>query len=307
MRFFLAIVITMCALSIQAAEVDEIVDELLEGRGSPASYKAVMKEPSKALPRLISALEDPIADKRARSLRLLSRIRLPEARKAILRAMKEDSVWMNRHEAIWGTRNMVTVEAAAALEEAIKNDASGMNRVAAIRLLSHQLRGKSVSKLKPSLSDSDVIVKLAAARELGRYGDKSGLTVTEANLDHADARTRAMAYDALGMVGDNKHLPKLSKAAKDDSEQQVRIKADQSALSIEARSLKGKQRVDFVKNALADTSWAKRTWATADLADSGDANSVKILKEAAADPKHPAREECSQALARLEADDGGAR
>lgn len=66
---------------------------------------------------------------------------------------------------------------------------------------------------------------------------------------------RALACDALGMTGGDKHLPKLSK---EDFGQDIRIKAVHAALSTEVQSLKGKHRTDFVNAALTDESWAKR-------------------------------------------------
>lgn len=308
-RGYLAVVAILTAMvqGAYASTIEKSVNDVIGGEQRKAgdAYKEIMKAPREALPALVSALDDSNPDKRKRSLRMLGRLGLPESKNAVFRAMKSDPDWMVRHEAIWTANEMGDVDIVAPLREAIGRDSHGMNRAMAIRVLSFRLKAKSLAIIKHGLEDSDPIVKLASARELGRYGDNSGREVVERFLDHADWRTKAMAFEALAFVGDAKDMPRLIRIAADPNEnQQVQIKALQASLTIELKSMPNPGIRKYIDDALGSDSWAKRSWAATELLNRGDAQSLDTLRKAASSPGHPAQDDCAQALRQLQRGQG---
>lgn len=284
---------------LNAASPEDLVRELTQGNPHKAGDAAreLLKTPSAAVPALTAGLKDPKPDARKICLRLLGRIDTPESREAVLKSMSSDSDWVVRHEAIWAVKGTKAADVQAALTRVSRHDAHAMNRAAAVRVLSFLLGERSLPAIKENLEDKDALVALAAAKELGRYGDASGVKIAEAHLDDADWRIKAAAAEAMSTTGDQKHLARLRKLAEGAGEnQQVQVQAEQAIQAITFKGLPESDRLSHLKQALRSEKWAVRSWAAAELSRRKDADSDQVLEAAAADPKHPAREEASQGL-----------
>lgn len=298
--FLLSGVVLFSPLSrLHAASPEDLVKELTQGNLHRAGNAAreLLKTPSVVVPALAAGLKHPKPDARKMCLRLLGRIDTPESHEAVLNSISSDSDWMVRHEAIWAINDMKGADLEAALTKISRQDSHAMNRAAAIRVLSFHLGERAIPTIYEGLNDKEALVALAAAKELGRHGDGSGVKFVERYLDDPDWRIRAAAVEALSTVGGQKHLARLAKLAEAaDENQQVQVQAEQAIQAITFQRLTKQDKLPYLGRALKSNKWAVRSWATAELARRKDAESNQEIEAAAADPKHPGHEEASKAV-----------
>ena len=286
-----------------AQPATELINQL-RSRDSSATRRAVAEIMTSSwtfAPELAKALDDPDPEMRKKCLRLLGKIDRPDTHESVARAVTSDKEWMVRHEAIWALNEMRSNDLSS-VERALYDDSQPMNRIIAVRVLSFRLRNASIPQLQGALKDDSLLVKLAAARELGRYGVGSGKKLARSSLDDADWKIRAAAAEALATSGKESDIPSLKLLAENDQEnQQVRVKSAQAISNIEFRTTAPAQQVSFLESALGSSEWAVRTWAADVLYQRGDDDSRRVLAAAIEDKDHVGNEQARQALLRIEA------
>ena len=286
MKLLLFVIVGTVGLSSGAVAADMDVRDLINKDVSKQAQAAaeLRKNREAALPALLSALDAPEPELRAKSARLLKELKSPDSFKLLAAKAVSDTDWHVRQEAISAVGRFKHAEVEAVLRRALK-DAAPQNRIAAARLLSFRSRTKALPELKLLLADEDKAVRLTAAREMGRHGDRSALPIARDGLRDADWRVRAAACDAIGTNGDTTSRALLDKIAADKSEKPaVRLAALQAQHQID---LNGKssatEQVDFLEQSLGDPVGGVRAWAAFELARRAEPKALAILKRTGQD------------------------
>ena len=103
--------------------------------------------------------------------------------------------------------------ASEVLEVALGSDRSPAVREEAARALEkYTNRAKA---LKSALNDSDLIVRMTAARSLAGQGSSSGLKTAIQEVKSSDARVRVLAVEIIGLVGSVSNRVFLEEASRD--------------------------------------------------------------------------------------------
>lgn len=304
-QFFLAFLILNLCAEVCAAELRDEVRNLAskDKQVQERAVKTVLKNRVAAVPVLLEGLAERDPELRIHCLRLLRKIRSPASADGLVKALR-DPDWLVRQEAIAAVSQVKGSNAQTALESILEQDDNATNRVAALRHLSYRRGKAALSALKRSLADTDVIVRLNAARELGRHGNDSGFEMATASIQSSNWKERAAAADALGTIGRAEAIPVLEAVTKRPKEhQRVRLNAIGALNRIKLIPLKPASKIDFLGLALRNNDWAARVWAAAMLLERGGQADIKVLKDAANGMDHPGREQATQALVRLKGED----
>ncbi len=235
---------------------------------------------------------------RRRCLKILKRLRDPEAFEVFESAALTDSNARVRQEAISGISRLAVKRSGKVLEQVLRTENDLANRISAIRNLSSIEGKRAIPVLRETLGDSNALVRLNAARELGRNGIADAYDLAVSFLKSADWRERAAAAEAVGAIARKDALPLLRALFENPKEERrVQFDAISAIRHIELMQLPPGMRVAHLDDALSHSDWAVRTWAAAELANRRDAESKAVLESAVAKKAHVGREQARGALA----------
>jgi len=150
-----------------------------------------------------------------------------------------------------------------------------------------------VPALLQALGDEAEDVRKAAARALGRIGDRQAVPPLIQALGDEDEDVRSAAAKALGRIGDPRAVPVLIQAL-GDGDEDVR-KAAAEALG----GIGDRQAVPALLQALGDENWRVRSAAAEALGRIGDRRAVPSLLQALGDRDRRVRWAAAEALGRI--------
>lgn len=184
---------------------------------------------------------------------------------------------------------------------AVRTEPDTLARATAVRLLSYYDGKHSIGDLREALSDKDATVQLAAAKELGRHGDISGLKQTIDHLKSTEWEIRGLAAEALGKIGVGEVTPLLEVLKQDVHEPlYVREAAETALLDIHLVKLPKPQQNTFLKKALSDERTPIRRWAAAEMIQRRDNDLVAELRSVSKTKGHKAHREAATAIRMLD-------
>lgn len=261
--------------------------------------KELLKTPDESTPELISALKSTESPEgRMRILRVMAKIKNHAVIKSAGEIAVDDKQWMVRLEAIGILGRNDSGASKDLLQSIARQDVHRMNRAAAIRWLSYMRKNASAKFIKDLLNDKEPLVRVEAARELGRHGDDSGFKTAKELIGHPDIHIRSSAIEAIGLIGREDGMSLIKPVAESASEHQhARFAAIRSMKQIEFKKVAMNRKMAFLADALADNSWAIRNWAMNELRTQYDANPTQvqaILKPILENPKHAGYEQAFQ-------------
>lgn len=99
-------------------------------------------------------------------------------------------------------------------------------REVAIRALGELKHSDARNDLKNALTDPSIRIVLAAADSLGKMGDPNGYSIAAKNLDHSDWFVRKLAAAALGHIGTDEALNRLSDHLINETSPMARAEAE---------------------------------------------------------------------------------
>lgn len=105
-------------------------------------------------------------------------------------------------------------DAGGLVSRMLKDKSTTMRRLALSAALEHRGRA-AIPALKEALKDPDGNVRMKAAQNLAKLGDKSGRFLALDELDHGDWKTQAVAIETLGLLGDPGDIEKIRHIAAD--------------------------------------------------------------------------------------------
>ncbi len=268
------------------------------GEGIQASNK-LLRSPRRAIPALLNGLDDPNKKVRRGALFILEEIGNPKVVPDIERKILQDEDFLVRAQAMSIIESFMTYDWFPILVRVIETDKATFCRRTAIGKLSYLYADKAVPILRKSLQDSDLGVRLTAARELGRHQDDAGYELAVQSLSHEDRRIREAATEALGYIGRKESLEMLRNiiAVADTRRDRGLVwEVIRSIQRIEFRYVPEAQKLAHLETAMRDPRPAVRDWASRELyaMDNGDAEA--LLKKIIAEPKHIGEREARRAL-----------
>ncbi len=165
-----------------------------------------------AIPALVAALKDPVAEVRAAAALALVGVSDPRAVAALPLLVKDKNPEVRR-SAVQAAAEQNGNAAAAAIQEALLDSDVEVRRLAAAALAKRNAP-QAVERLRQALSDSDSTVRRNAILALGRQRDRLAVDLLISALADREMPVREAAAQVLGAFGDARAIPHLLEIAR---------------------------------------------------------------------------------------------